>query len=66
LQVARAEVRAYSEYDYVVINDEIEPAVRRLEAIVAAERSRRDAMRETAENIIGTFETSHLQGSHHG
>lgn len=59
LQVARDEVRAYTEYDYVVINDEIEPAVRRLEAIVAAERCRRDAMRGSAEAIIQTFEKSY-------
>jgi guanylate kinase len=58
LEVARAEVRAYTEYDYVVINDEIERAVARLEAIVAAERCRRDAMRPAAESIIETFDSS--------
>lgn len=59
LQVARDEVRAYTEYDYVVINDEIEPAVGRLEAIVTAERCRREAMRATAGRIIHTFEQSY-------
>jgi guanylate kinase len=59
LQVARAEVRAYTEYDYVVINDEIEAAVRRLESIIAAERARREAMRATAEAIIQTFQSSY-------
>jgi guanylate kinase len=59
LQVARDEVRAYTEYDYVVINDEIGPAVSRLEAIIAAERCRREAMRAVAERIIRTFESSY-------
>ncbi len=58
LQVARNEVRAYTEYDYVVINDDLEHAVRRLEIIIAAERARRETMRETAEAIIATFEAS--------
>jgi guanylate kinase len=58
LQVARDEVRAYTEYDYVVINDEIEPAVRRLEGIIVAERARRDAMRRAAEAILQTFYSS--------
>ena len=56
--MARDEVRAYTEYDYVVINDEIELAVGRLEAIIAAERSRREAMRATAETVIATFAAS--------
>jgi guanylate kinase len=59
LQVAREEVRSYTEYDYVVINDEIEPAVTRLAAIIVAERCRRAAMRATAEAVIGTFESSY-------
>jgi guanylate kinase len=60
LQVARAEVRAFTEYDYVVVNDEIEPAVRRLEAIITAERCGRAAMRARAEDIIRTFEKSYV------
>jgi guanylate kinase len=59
LQVARDEVRAYTEYDYVVINDEIEAAVRRLEGIIVAERARREAMGPNAEAIIDTFHTSY-------
>lgn len=57
LQTARAEVRSYVEYDYVIINDEVEQAVSRLEAIVVAERCQREAMRQTAEAIIGTFQS---------
>ena len=44
LDVAREEVRAVAEYDYVVINDEVDPCVERLRAIILAERARPDAM----------------------
>jgi guanylate kinase len=56
LAVARDEVRCYADYDYVVVNDTIDEAVRRLEAIVAAERARTPAMRPVAEDIARTFE----------
>jgi guanylate kinase len=55
LQVARAEVAAFSEYDFIVINDDVRSAVGRLRAIVLAERSRLQRMRETAESIGRTF-----------
>ena len=40
LQVAEAEVDARSKYTYIVINDEVEAAARRLLSIVVAERCR--------------------------
>ena len=40
LQVARDEVAAFTEYDYVVVNDELPAAVDRLRSIVMAERAR--------------------------
>jgi guanylate kinase len=55
LQVAREEVHAYQEYDYLVINDDLDGAVARLRAIVAAERARRDVMQLEAERIVKTF-----------
>jgi guanylate kinase len=55
LDVARQEVSAVNEYDYVVINDDLESGVLRLQAIVEAERSRLRAMREQADQIIRTF-----------
>jgi len=55
LEVASAEVDEYSRYEYVVINDEIDAAVGRLQSIVGAERARAERMRADAENIIGTF-----------
>ena len=55
LQVACREVGEFEQYDYVVINDELEAAVNRIGAIVLAERSRVKSMRPAAETIIGTF-----------
>ena len=39
LATARAEIAAFVEYDYVVVNDELEACVERLRAIVLAERA---------------------------
>jgi guanylate kinase len=55
LDVARAEVAAVAEYDYVVINDEVAAAVGRLCCIVQAERARRARMGPVAASIIETF-----------
>ena len=56
LQVARREVASFTEYDYIVINDQVDGAVSRLQAIVMSERARLKQMRKTAENIERTFE----------
>lgn len=55
LEVARREVAAVTEYDYVVVNDEFEACVDRLRAIVLAERARLAVMREDAGRIRETF-----------
>ena len=56
LATARAEVPSYVEYDYVVVNDQLEPTVVRLQEIIAAERSRTLRMRVTAEEILASFQ----------
>jgi guanylate kinase len=55
LEVACREVGEFAEYEYVVINDELDAAVARIGAIVLAERSRVKIMRRAAEKIIDTF-----------
>jgi guanylate kinase len=55
LETACREVGEYSQYEYAVVNDELDAAVDRLKAIVLAERARVKAMRPAAEKIIGTF-----------
>jgi guanylate kinase len=55
LQVARDEVAAFAEYDYVVINDELTAAVDRLRSIVVAEQVRLRPMRLVAERVVETF-----------
>ena len=55
LHVARQEVAAFAEYDFLVINDELAAAVERLRSIVLAERARLKCMRAAAESIVETF-----------
>jgi guanylate kinase len=55
LATSRAEVASYADYDYVVVNDQLEPTVVRLQEIIAAERSRTHRMKGIAEEIIKSF-----------
>ncbi len=55
LEVAREEVAACSEYDYVVVNDEFDACVDRLRSIVFAARARLRAARPTTDKILETF-----------
>jgi len=55
LDTARREVTAVPEYDYVVVNDEVDVCVDRVRAIVLAERSRRAAMTPEVAGIVATF-----------
>jgi len=57
LDVARDEVSAVTEYDYVVVNDEVDACVDRVRAIVLAERSRREPMAADVAAIVRTFTT---------
>ncbi len=55
LEVARAEVAAFADYDFVVINDELTAAVDRLRSIVVAERATLQRMWGAVETIVRTF-----------
>lgn len=56
LATARSEVSAVSEYDYVVINDELDRCVAELRGIVLAERARRDRRAHMIAPIVKTFQ----------
>jgi guanylate kinase len=58
LATATQEVERVDLFDYVVVNDRLEEACGLLEAIVLAERSRRDRRRETWEAIAATFSSA--------
>jgi guanylate kinase len=55
LQVAREEVAAFTEYDFVVVNDAVTAAVDRLRSVVVGERARLQRMQAEAETIVRTF-----------
>jgi guanylate kinase len=55
LRTARAEVAAFTEYEYVIVNDELETCVDRLRAIVLAERARLRSARPAVEAIVESF-----------
>ena len=56
LEVAREEVSAFEEYDYVIVNDDFDACVERMKAIVLAERAKLPCMRRTAIEILTTFQ----------
>jgi guanylate kinase len=56
LAVAQTEVGEFAQYEYVVVNDDLDGAVSRMRAIVMAERACVKAMRDEAEAIIATFQ----------
>ncbi len=55
LAVARSEVSAVNDYDYAIVNDDVESAVGRLRSIVEAERARLRRMKPVASGIIKSF-----------
>lgn len=56
LENARAEVRRYFEFDYVIINDEVTRAGLKLQSVIVAERCRRGRKDEAVQDILKTFE----------
>lgn len=61
LSDACREVGRWDEFDYVVVNDDLEAAVAAVQAIVRAERQRRERMRARAERIAATFEVPQVE-----
>jgi guanylate kinase len=58
LDTARSEVAAVREYDYVVVNDELDRCVNEICAIVTAERARRERRLGDIAPVVKTFEES--------
>ena len=56
LSEAAEEIRNYSQYDYVLVNREVEASVDNLVSIVKAVRSRRERMEREIRPILETFE----------
>jgi guanylate kinase len=56
LREAAEEIRNYSQYDYLLVNREVQASTDTLVAIVRAERSRRDRMEQQIRPILETFE----------
>lgn len=52
---SRAEVEQYREFDYVLLNDDVERASAQLAAIVYAERARRVRQEHLAGRVLATF-----------
>jgi guanylate kinase len=55
LRNARAEVRAYAEFDFIVVNDDLGRAVTDLKTVIAAARHRPDAMAADLKPILRSF-----------
>jgi guanylate kinase len=56
LKNSRGEVEDYKDFDYVIINDEVEKATNDLKTAILAERLRKDRQIEKIETILETFE----------
>ncbi len=56
LSEAKEEIRNYSQYDYVLVNKDVQASVDNLTAIVSANRSRRHWMEQQIRPILETFQ----------
>jgi guanylate kinase len=57
LQVAGEELRMFPEYDYAIINDDLDESVESLKAIIRAGRSRTSRVEPAARKILNTFDS---------
>ena len=60
LREAAEEIRNYDQYDYVLVNKDVDESAETLRSIVFAERSRRARMEETVLPILKTFEQEEI------
>jgi len=62
LRDAAREIRNYGQYDYLLINNDLQSSAESLAAIVRAERMRRVRMESRIQPILATFEIEALEG----
>jgi len=55
LERARQEIQRYTEYDFIVVNDDMERAGREIQAITVAARCLRNCLSERARKILESF-----------
>lgn len=55
LEVARREIRSYPQFDYIIINDQLEKAAQELEAIILSEGCRLDSRKKEIIPILRSF-----------
>jgi guanylate kinase len=55
LKVAPAEVRHYQDFQYVIVNDDVDRASAQLASVIWAERARRDRQEPKLEEILADF-----------
>jgi guanylate kinase len=60
LREAAEEIRNYDQYDYVLVNRDVEESSATLRSIVLAERARRTRMEEAVRPILRTFEQEEI------
>lgn len=58
LQAAGEELSLYRQYDYAIINDDLDRSVENLKAIIRAARCRTSRVEPLAQRILGTFPPS--------
>ena len=55
LERAKHELLQFEEYDYLIVNDAVDEAYRKVESVIIANRCRREQTRMTVERILGGF-----------
>ena len=58
LSNSHGEVMQYTRFKYVIVNDEVPVAARKLASVIIAERQLRDRQGETIKGILDSFERS--------
>lgn len=55
LKRACNEIRCYEEYDYLIVNEDLDESIKELEAIISGNRCRKASRIETAKLVLDTF-----------